>query len=163
MKRKVTIGSLIVLLLVSFALNIYLLKDSIETKRELGANWKLIAQNSNDLIDFMRRIDLNEATKNVEGREILEDIQHRILWQLRNNFPETHDVLDEVEKIIIKAIEEGYVTEEDVKTYINSLGVIDTIIYNFNEDFKTRMDWYKAFSNKNKPNTFTKALEEVEK
>ncbi|SHG56576.1 hypothetical protein [Ornithinibacillus halophilus] len=163
MKRKYILGVLVILIFISVSLNVYLYNESVSTKKEFGSSWKLIAQNSNDTIDFMRNINLNNEAKTEEGRDFLEEIQHRILYQLKSNFPVANDVLYEVEAVLVKAIEEGQVTEEDIKTYNQNLGIIDTIIYYFNEDYTSDMDWYKAFTTENYSNAFTKSIEEATK
>lgn len=159
MKNKITsiIFTIVFLVTVFFAFFNYY--QSVEAKKEVGSLWNKIVNNSNDTIDFMRLINLNEVAKTEEGREFLKRVHGNLLYQLESNFPEASDVIMEIENILIKSIENGEVSEDDIKTYIRNLGVIDTIIYDLNQELETDMDWYKSYDS----NSFGKSIVESSK
>ncbi|WP_080146464.1 hypothetical protein [Marinilactibacillus piezotolerans] len=159
MKSKKVIGVFVSLATLFLVRSFFFYRESVDAKETLGERWKATAQNSDDSIEFMRNIDLMEAAETEEGRQLLERLYFNILNQLQSNYPEASDALSNAGEILRKGIEEGEITRLEVALYNRNLGVLDTVLYNFNKELRTDMDWYEAFSKEADQNSFSQAIE----
>ncbi|NCU16805.1 hypothetical protein [Pallidibacillus pasinlerensis] len=161
MDKKSLQRLIVSLLLASIALNIYLYKESSQAKWEMGEAWQTIIGNADSTVDFLRRVNLNETAETENGKRILQEMEFQ-LNDLSSNFSSAHEVLEESSKVLRKVIEEGQVSEEEIRIYQDNLGIFETILYRINETLKyDRAEWYKAFADEDGPRKIDQLIEET--
>lgn len=161
MKKKIVIASVIIGLLISLVANVYFYSKTMDAKREAGAVWKESMYAISQTLDDMKTVDLNEAAKTEEGRKYIESIAERFFLIQLEFVGEANELLDEIDSVLEKAIDDGNVSEEDLSVYKEAVGILDEIVAKFSQRFETNLDWYYGFTDEKIPNVATQIIEET--